>query len=356
MDPTVQALIDKVNKKYGDDTVILGERIGTSTIPRMPSGSLGVDVILGGGWPVNQWSEIIGNESMGKTTLALKTVAENQTRDPDWTCVWVAAEEFVPSWAKDLGVDLSRVIVINENRMEEAFQHVIDFAATKQVDGVIIDSLPALEPNRERDGLMEDFQPGLGAFVTGKFFRKSRVGMKRSLVTEERPILGLVINQWREKIGVMHGDPRTTPGGKAKNFHYFVRVEVSREEWITGPSDRKVGQVIRVKTMKNKSHPSQKLATVDFYFDDFGEFTKGDFDVPKDIINTALIVGTITRRGAFYYVGEERYQGRPALFEGLVANEALMDEVSKETIRVANLKFTGEDEPEPKKKRKVAKK
>lgn len=332
MDPKVKALIAKANKKYGEETIILGGRL--KPVPRLPSGSLGLDLVLGGGWPLNQWNEIIGNESAGKTVLALKTIAHNQKIDPEWTAVWVAAEEYVPDWAKALGVDNDRVIVINEQGMEKAFQHVLEFAETKAIDGIVVDSLPALVPERALEGTMDDFAPGLVAIRTGQFFGKVRPATRRSLLHDERPIMGLMINQWREKIGVIHGDPRSTPGGKAKNFAFFTRIEARRNDWIKDGED-KVGQEIKIVSMKNKSHPPQKTAVVDFYFDDHEDFTAGDYDLTKETINLGILFSVIERKGSWYVFEGEQWQGRASLVEGLRGNPTLMAKVQYAVLGIA---------------------
>jgi recombination protein RecA len=215
---TVEEIARAVNKKFGDEVVVQGSRI-SEKLPRITTGMLAFDMMLGGGWPVNQWSEIVGDESSGKTAVAYKTIAANQALDPDWTALWVAAEEYVPEYAEAIGVDLDRLWVVETNVMEHAYDLVIRAQDNRAVDCVVLDSLPALVPGDEYERQMDEFTVGLGARLTGKFFRKSSKAQRRSLIEEERGCTGLIINQWREKIGVMWGDPRTTPGGKAKNFH-----------------------------------------------------------------------------------------------------------------------------------------
>ena len=163
---------------------------------------------------------------------------------------------------------------------------------------------------------MEEFTVGLGARLTGKFFRKSSKAQKRSLIEEDRGCTGIIINQWREKIGVMWGDNRTTPGGKAKNFHYFARVEVKRDEWLK-EKDETVGQSIKGRTIKNKTHRPQQSAVVDFYFADSANFKFGSFDTIKDMVNIGIAAGLIERAGAFYSYEGERWQGKDKTLEGI---------------------------------------
>lgn len=167
-----------INKKMGDDTIVLGSEI-TESGKRLTSGSVAVDVALGGGWPANQWHEIIGEASNGKTAIALKTIAANQARDPEFTTVWVAAEEWVPEYAQICGVDPSRVYVVSTNIMEEAYEAVVQIAQSKAVDCIVIDSLPALVPTTENAAEMETATVGRGALLTNKFFRKVGKASKR---------------------------------------------------------------------------------------------------------------------------------------------------------------------------------
>ena len=230
--------------------------------------------------------------------------------------MWVAAEEFVPEYAASIGVDLERLWVVETNIMEHAYDLIIRAMQNRAVDCIVLDSLPALVPGDEDEKAMAEFQMGLGARLTGKFFRKSSKAQKRSMVNEDRGCTGLIINQWREKIGVMYGDPRTTPGGKAKNFHYFCRVEVKRDEWIK-EKDEPVGQTIRGRTMKNKTYRPQQVAQVDFYFTDSNGFSLGEFDTIKDIVNICIATEIITRGGAYYNYDGQKWQGKDALLQGV---------------------------------------
>lgn len=327
---TLESIVASINKKYGDDIIVQGNRV-KEEVPRITTGVLAFDLMLGGGWPMNQWSEIIGDESSGKTALAYKTIAANQAIDPDWIAMWVAAEEFVPDYAKAIGVDLERLWVVETNVMEHAYDLIIRAMENRAVDCIVLDSLPALVPGDEAEKMMEEFSVGLGARLTGKFFRKSSKAQKRSLINEDRGCTGLIINQWREKIGVMYGDPRTTPGGKAKNFHYFVRMEVKRDEWIK-EKDEPVGQTIRGRTMKNKTYRPQQVAQVDFYFANSHGFTLGEFDTIKDIVNICIATEIIGRAGAFYNYSGQKWQGKDALLQGVREDLDLQAELKQKAL------------------------
>lgn len=331
---TALAIIEKINKKHGEGTIVRGSEIHYENMPRITSGSLSLDVALGGGWPCNQWNEVIGEESHGKTALILKTIAANQLIDPEWYCVWAAAEEWVDDWAQKLGVDTDRVYVLNTNVMETVYDSVIDFLESREVDCIVIDSLPALIPMTEDQAdSFEDWQVGLGARITNKFFRVNGKATKRSLILEERPVTGFVINQWREKIGIMYGDNRTTPGGKGKNFAYFTRVDVRRAEWIES-GDERVGQVIKVRAIKNKSGPPQRVATIDFYFADSKPFNAGDYDSVKETMSLAISNNIIERKGAYYTYGEDKWQGRESLYQDMWGDMTLRQAVSDEVLTI----------------------
>lgn len=341
-------VVAKLNKKFGDDTIVIGSDIRDLS-ERFTSGSLALDVSLGGGWPANQWHEIIGEESNGKTAIAFKTIAANQKRDPDFTTVWVAAEQWVPSYAELCGVDVSRVFVIESNIMEEVYEAVIQIVESKSIDCIVIDSLPALVPSAENEKEMEEFTVGRGAIMTNKFFRKVGKASKRSLTEAERPFIGIMINQWRDKVGVMYGDPRTTPGGKGKNYSYFTRVEIKRDDWIevgTGDNKRRVGQTIKARTLKNKSAPPSQTAYMDFYFADGGSVEPGSYDFAKEIVALGILNGVIKRAGAYYRYAERQWQGADAMVSSIKEEIDLKETLEKdvlETVR-ASSKYVVEPE------------
>jgi recombination protein RecA len=330
----LEKVIAGINKKYGENTIIRASEVVPSS--RMTSGSLALDMILGGGWPTNQWHEIIGEASHGKTALALKTIAANQKRDPNFTTVWVAAEQWVPEYAEMCGVDLSRVHILTTNVMEIALSAVLGIVETKDIDCVVIDSLPALVPSAEDEKDMDEMTVGRAAMLMAKFFRKMEKSGKRSLLGEDRPFIGLVINQYRMKIGVMYGDPRTTPGGEAKNYFFFTRVEVKRDDWIevgSGQDKRRVGQTIKFQTKKNKSAPPAQSAFVDFYFSDGGMVDAGAYDYAKEIVALGILNKVITRAGAYYRYQERQWQGAEALLSSIREEVDLQESLQRDVLQ-----------------------
>jgi recombination protein RecA len=324
---SIEAVMADINKSIGEGSVYRGSDIRDKVLPRITSGSLALDWALGGGWAANQWNEVVGQESSGKTAMVLMAIAANQRLDPNFLTVWIAAEEFVHEYAEMWGVDTNRVIIIDTNVMEEAYDAAIKFIDSHEIDCLVIDSLPQLIPESEDDGSMEDFQVGLAARLNGKFFRKGRKALKRSQTSdvEERACTGFIINQWREKIGVRYGDPRTTPGGKAKDFAYFIKVEVYRDEWIKDGTvdgrDNRVGQSVVVRNIKNKTAPPSRYAHYDFYFADVvnketGEIIHpaGRIDVAKEMIAMGQELEVIKRRGAYFdFPNGDTVKGKEAL-------------------------------------------
>lgn len=325
-------------------TITPGDNVVNPT--RITTGSLALDVVLGGGWPTDTWSEIIGEASSGKTAICLKTIAANQEKDPDFVAVWVAAENWFPEWAAICGVDTSRVIVVQTNIMEDAYQAVIKICESKQVDLVVIDSLPALTPSTEDEKNMDEMTVGRGALLTNKFFRKIAVAQQRE--EGEKQVAGILINQFRMKIGVMHGDPRTTPGGLGKDYAMSIRAEVKRDEWIeagTGTAKRRIGQAIKLHTIKNKTFPPQQTGYVDFYVAEGGAVDPGQFDFAKEIISLGIVHGVIERRGGWLYythVGggadgaddPRKWHGGDAMLASIREEVFLAEALTKEVLDV----------------------
>jgi recombination protein RecA len=347
------AVLAKVNTQYGEGALVLAKDIQIHH--RYTTGHLGLDVALGGGWPANQPIEVLGRESNGKTAVVLKTLAANMAADPEFTALWVAAEHYDVDQAAALGVDNSRVIVHNTQAMEEAFSVMLAFGAERAVDAIVLDSYPALVPDEEAMKDMDEHSMAIGARLFGKFFRKWGRQCRIDITDPNvKPMLGpIIINQFRDKIGAWspHGTPKTSPGGNAKNYAFYVRVEVARDEFIKVTESgvkTPVGQTIKVTTTKNKSNSPGQVAVLDFYFRDADTlgFKRGEYDLGKDIALCALLFGVIERRGSrFVFENGEvdskgkplhNWQGKDAMFAGLLADPDLFAEVRARVLAVAN--------------------
>lgn len=337
------AVMAKINKAMGENTVLLASDM---VIPRrFTSGSLSLDVALGGGWPANQWVELIGPESSGKTVCALKTVAANQREDPEFTTLWVAAEHYNTAWAESLGVDNSRVQVIPTQQMELALELIIQATASQAFDCIVLDSYPALVPAEEDEKAMDEFSVAVGAKTFSKFWRKGGKAIKRMPDGTERPMVGIIINQFRDKIGgfARFGVPQTSPGGHAKDYAYFVRLQLARKEWITEkrPSVKdpvNVGQVITMRTIKNKAAPPQQTANIDFYFRDapVRGFRRGEYNLGKEYVQMAIAFRVIRKSGGgFYSYHERKWRGEETVITDILAEPELREEIRAEVLEAA---------------------
>lgn len=343
MNSNVQTLLAKLNKQLEKDGNPLLTVASDIFVPKkFTSGILSMDVALGGGWPGNQWVEIYGKESNGKTSGILHTIAVNQALDPNFMTFWVASEHYDREWAALNGVDNDRVVVFPTNSMELAYDTLIEVAHSHEFDCLVLDSYPALTTGDEQEKSMEQATMAVGARLNGKFFRK--IG---GTFSKERPYIGFFVNQLRDAIGSFspYGTPTTTPGGKAKNYAFYQRVLVSRDEWIEekqeGLGKVKVGQSIKFKMEKNKAAAPQTVAVTDFYFADSDKgFTAGQHDSIKDIVTMAILFKVIKRGGAWYSYqsatqDELRWQGRDAMVEAIRANIELEAEIREETLKIA---------------------
>lgn len=333
--------IARSGKRSGADALVLASDI---VVPkRFPSGSLTLDVVLGGGWPGNQWSEVIGPESSGKTSTVLKTVAANQKADPDFTTFWVGAEMFEPEWAAKLGVDVSRVVVTPERSMETVLDMVLIAARERIFDLIVVDSYPALIPADEaEEKSIGDAHVASGARTFNKFWRRMGEAGGRSFDGTERPFFGIIMNQWRDKVGGWspQGTPRTTLGGHGKDYAYYVRLDVVRAGWISEDwpgHDKpvKVAQQVNYKTIKNKSEAPQSSGSVDFYFRAAKNgIRQGDFDTASEYAEAGILFGVITRKGAWYSFGEDSWNGKPKLKDALREDKGLQEAVAAEVLRL----------------------
>lgn len=356
----LQATFAQINKNFGPSTIIRGDQIKVLKKPRITTGCIAFDVALGGGWTVNSWHEIIGHESSGKTTMILKTIGANQAINPKFRVFWVASEDFNFEWAETCGCDLSRFDFMFDNGMKTVYGVMLEVMASREYDCVVLDSFPALVPEEEEEAEMGEWQVGLGARVNGKFLRKARPAIARSLIDEDRPVTCFFVNQWRDKIGLVFGDPRTTPGGKAKNYEFITRAEMSRDEWITeGEKTRKskVGVVMKLHTIKNKSAAPEKLALADFYFEANEErIPVGDYDNAKALIAVGRLYGVVDLAGASYKYNDQSWQGAAkfslALREDLGLQKVLWDDVMAAVGRKSSgiVVAATEDTPKPRRR------
>jgi recombination protein RecA len=162
-------------------------------------------------------------------------------------------------------------------------------------------------------------------------------------------VLGLIINQYRMKIGVMHGDPRTTPGGEGKNYAFFTRCEIRRDEWIevgSGTNKIRIGQRIKVRTLKNKTAPPQRVAYFDFYFAEGGNCAPGEYDFAKEVASLAVVKDIVTRKGGWFYFGDRKWQGIESVIDSIREEIDLKEELQKLVFETSDLPMAGDAEDE----------
>ncbi len=335
----LDAALVQIEKQYGKGAVMkLGDPSAQMSVETIPTGSLSLDIALGlGGIPKGRIIEIYGPESSGKTTVTLHMVAEVQKRGG--IAGFIDAEHALdPVYAKNIGVDVDNLYISQPDNGEQAMEITETMVRSGAIDIVIVDSVAALVPKAEIDGDMGDSHVGLQARLMSQALRKLTAVISKSNCTV------VFINQLREKIGVMFGNPETTTGGRALKFYSSVRLDVRRVESLK-QSGEVVGNRTKVKVVKNKIAPPFKEAEFDIMF---GE----GISKVGDILDLAADNGIINKSGAWYaYDGNKIGQGRENAKQYLKDNPAICDEVEQKVRNHFNLEGAS---AEPEKEEKAA--
>lgn len=320
---TLEVAIHQIERQFGKGSIMrLGEHSAKLQVEVIPSGSLALDMALGiGGIPRGRVVEIFGPESSGKTTLALQVVAEAQKIGG--TAAFIDAEHALdPNWAKTIGVDIDNLLVSQPDTGEQALEIAEALIRSNAVDVIVVDSVAALAPRAEIEGEMGDSFVGLQARLMSQALRKLTAVINKSRTT------AIFINQLREKIGIMFGNPETTPGGRALKFYASLRLEVRRVESIKQGNDV-IGNKVKVKVVKNKLAPPFKQVEFDILFG------KG-ISKMGNILDLGAELGIIAKSGTWFTYGDARLgQGRDNARTYLESNPSLAEEIEKK-IRLSN--------------------
>ena len=318
----LDAALGQIEKQYGKGAVMkLGDSAANMNVETIPTGSLSLDIALGlGGVPKGRIIEVYGPESSGKTTVALHMVAEVQKRGG--IAGFIDAEHALdPAYAKNNGVDIENLYISQPDNGEQALEITETMVRSGAVDIIIVDSVAALVPKAEIDGDMGDSHVGLQARLMSQALRKLTAAISKS------NCIVIFINQLREKVGVMFGNPETTTGGRALKFYSSIRLDVRRIEALKQGGEM-VGNRTRIKVVKNKVAPPFREAEFDIMFG------KG-ISKEGDVLDLAASVGIVQKSGAWFaYGGDKIGQGRENAKAYLREHPEIMDEIEHK-VRVA---------------------
>ena len=312
--------------KMGDKTTV--------DVGVIPSGSMLIDAALGvGGYPKGRIIEIYGPESSGKTTLALEAIAEVQKQGG--RAAYIDAEHAIdPDYAKHLGVNIADLILSQPDYGEQAMEIVDMLAKSNAIDLIIVDSVAALIPKAELEGTFEDSSVGLQARLMSKSLRKLAGVLSKSNCTV------IFINQLREKVGVMYGNPETTTGGRALKFYSTIRIEIRRAETIK-QGDKSLGNLVNVKVVKNKVAAPYKSCKVELIF---GEGISKEHEIAQLAVDYSIL----EKSGSWFsYQGERIGQGITSVYDWMKANPDIQQKIEEEVrLRLTNKPLKEEDEEE----------
>lgn len=317
--------LDKLDKTYGKGTVMKMGDVVVQEVDVIPTGSLGLDLALGvGGYPRGRVIEIYGPESSGKTTLTLHAIAEAQKKGG--IAAFIDAEHaFDRNYAENLGVDIENLIISQPDNGEQALEIADNLIRSGAIDIIVIDSVAALTPKSEIEGEMGDSKMGLHARLMSQALRKLTGSISKTQCTV------FFINQLREKIGVMFGNPETTTGGNALKFYASVRLDIRRSTQIKNSDGGVMGNKTRVKVVKNKVAPPFRLAEFDIMYGE-GVSKVGE------IIDIGVDYEIIKKSGSWFSYDETKLgQGRDSVKNLLLDNPELMEELEqkiKEAIAI----------------------
>ncbi|HOA83470.1 MAG TPA: recombinase RecA [Thermodesulfovibrio thiophilus] len=322
---TLEIAISQIEKNFGKGAIM---RLGTKEaqeVPVIPTGSISLDIATGvGGYPRGRVIEIFGPESSGKTTLALHAIAEAQRMGG--IAAFIDAEHALDvNYASKLGVDIENLLISQPDTGEQALEVTETLVRSGAVDIIVVDSVAALVPKAEIEGEMGDSLPGLQARLMSQALRKLTAAISKSQTAV------MFINQIRQKIGVMFGNPETTPGGTALKFYASMRLDIRKIDTLKEGQEATGGRV-RVKVVKNKVAPPFKQAEFDIYFNE-------GISKTGEVLDLAVEKGIIEKSGAWYSYNSSRIaQGRENSKEYLKTHPEIFNEIYKKVVEAYGLK------------------
>ncbi|MFH0732679.1 MAG: recombinase RecA [Candidatus Omnitrophota bacterium] len=314
--------LDQIEKQFGKGSIMRLSKDVKPDVSAIPTGAISLDIALGiGGVPRGRVLEIFGPESSGKTTLTLSII--NQTQKRGGTAAFIDAENaFDPAYAKMLGVNLDELLISQPDSGEQALTITETLVRSNAVDVIVVDSVAALVPKAEIDGEIGDTHMGLQARLMSQALRKLSSSINKSKTCV------IFINQIREKIGVMYGNPETTPGGRALKFYSSVRLDIRRKDYLK-KGEKVVGSHVKVKVVKNKVAPPFRSAEFDIMYDE-GISREGS------TIDAGVELNVIQKDGAWFsYLEQKMGQGKENTREYLKQNPKILTEIEKKIRQAA---------------------
>ena len=336
-DPQLLSLVESLNKKYGENAVILGVSKETYPTDFISTGILQLDADLGGGIAIGRYTEISGKESSTKTTLSLHILANAQRKGLTCALFDVEGTSDSEEYLTACGVDVSRLLYFRPTSLEELGAMLDSIQTSGKVKFAVYDSIACSMTTRKELSMQvgDSFQMGIPQSELGSIFRRFQMSNNRFFRTGEIPFTLIGINQLREKIGA-YGDPEYTPGGRTKDFTSSCNIRLRQGDWIK-EGQNTVGQVVKYKISKNKLFYRNLSGEVDFYFQPNSEgIPPLNYDVVKDTIIVAIGKNIIERAGAWYsYKDKFKVQGIPKVVEEIKSNPELMDMIYGEVMNLA---------------------